>query len=84
MNEFINNLTSKQYLKLLDVAFGEVPADIKSLTDDEILEALGVQVVTFLTEIEELIEINTVHCDICGEYHDKDNVPMSCATGDGE
>lgn len=42
MNEFINNLTSKQYLKLLDVAFGEVPADIKSLTDDEILEALGV------------------------------------------
>jgi hypothetical protein len=42
MEEFVNNLTSEQYLKLLDIAFGEVPADIKSLNDDELLEALGV------------------------------------------
>lgn len=23
-------------------------------------------------------------CDICGDYHDKDSVPLSCETGDGE
>lgn len=22
-------------------------------------------------------------CDICGDYHDEDSVPLSCATGDG-
>jgi hypothetical protein len=22
-------------------------------------------------------------CDICGEYHDKDSVPITCESGDG-
>lgn len=25
-----------------------------------------------------------VDCDICGDYHDVDCVPLSCQTGDGE
>lgn len=43
---------------------------------------------------EELIEISNrlfelagddmVDCDICGDFHDADNVPLSCQTGDGE
>lgn len=24
-----------------------------------------------------------VDCDICGDFHDADNVPLSCASGDG-
>lgn len=25
-----------------------------------------------------------VQCDICGDYHESDSVPLSCETGDGE
>lgn len=25
-----------------------------------------------------------IDCDICGDYHDIDSVPLSCETGDGE
>ena len=24
------------------------------------------------------------HCDTCGDYHESDNIPLSCQTGDGE
>lgn len=24
------------------------------------------------------------HCDICGDCHDTDSIPLSCQTGDGE
>jgi hypothetical protein len=27
--------------------------------------------------------LEEVYCDICGDYHDKDSVPMSCENGDG-
>ena len=32
----------------------------------------------------ELIEEMEVDCDICGDCHDVDSVPLSCQTGDGE
>lgn len=30
-----------------------------------------------------LEENGETHCDICGDYHDKDSVPISCESGDG-
>ena len=40
MDELVNSLTSEQYINLLNIAYGEVPAVIKALSDDELLEAL--------------------------------------------
>ena len=37
---------------------------------------------TALYELAEEFE-GVVDCDICGDYHDKDSVPLSCQTGDG-
>lgn len=41
ITETVNNMTSEQYLHMLDVFFGEVPDDIEALTDDELLAELG-------------------------------------------
>jgi len=38
--EFANSLTSPQYVKLIKVAFGPVPAEIDNMTDEELLHAL--------------------------------------------
>ena len=40
ITETVNNMSSEQYLHMLDVFFGEVPADIASLSDDELLAEL--------------------------------------------
>lgn len=37
---WVNSLTSEQYSRLLDIAHGEVPEEIKALSDDEILAEL--------------------------------------------
>lgn len=42
VTEIVNNMTSDQYLHMLNVFFGEVPADIASLSDDELLKELEV------------------------------------------
>lgn len=42
ITETVNNMTSEQYIHMLDVFFGEVAADIDALSDDELLAALGV------------------------------------------
>lgn len=36
-----NSLTPEQYIKLLDIAHGPVPADIAKLSDDELLAELS-------------------------------------------
>lgn len=36
-----DSLTSEQYSKLLDIAHGEVPAEILAMSDDELLAELG-------------------------------------------
>lgn len=38
--EFANSLTSEQYIRLLDIAYGEVPAEIAEMTDEELIAAL--------------------------------------------
>lgn len=38
--EFVDSLTSDQVAKLHDIAFGEIPDDIKKMSDDELLAAL--------------------------------------------
>ena len=38
--EFVDSLTSDQVSKLHDIAFGEIPDDIKDMSDDELLAAL--------------------------------------------
>ena len=37
-------------------------------------------------EIKEMLECGRIieSCDICGDLHDADSVPLSCQTGDGE
>ncbi len=42
MDEFINSLTSEEYISFLDKWFGEIPAEIDAMSDDEILAELGV------------------------------------------
>ena len=42
ITEIVNNMTSEQYLHMLNVFFGEVPAEIANLSDDELLKELGV------------------------------------------
>lgn len=32
---------------------------------------------------ETFIESDDKSCTICGDYHDKDSIPLSCQTGDG-
>lgn len=38
---WVNSLTSEQYSRLLDIAHGEVPEEIKALSDDELLAELS-------------------------------------------
>lgn len=35
-----DSLTPEQYIKLVEVAFGELPEEIQNMSDDELLEAL--------------------------------------------
>lgn len=42
ITEFVNNMTGEQYIHMLNTFFGEVPAEIDNLTDDELLTELGV------------------------------------------
>lgn len=41
MQEFVNSLTADQMSKLHDIAFGEIPDEIKEMSDDELLAALA-------------------------------------------
>jgi hypothetical protein len=38
--EFVDNLKSEQVAKLHDIAFGEIPSEIKAMSDDELLAEL--------------------------------------------
>lgn len=40
MEEFVNSLTTEQYINLLNIVHGEIPAEIQSLSDDELLSKL--------------------------------------------
>lgn len=40
ITDWVNSLTTEQYFKLLDIAHGEVPQDIRSMTDEELLKEL--------------------------------------------
>lgn len=39
--KWVNSLSTEQYGKLLDVAHGEVPQDIRNLSDDELMRELA-------------------------------------------
>lgn len=34
-------------------------------------------------KLYELVEDEEVRCDICGDEHNTDNIPLSCKSGDG-
>lgn len=42
IEETVNNMSSEQYIAMLNAFFGEVPHDINQLSDDELLAELGV------------------------------------------
>ena len=42
IEDFANSLTSKQYIELLNIAYGKVEPEIAALSDDELLAELGV------------------------------------------
>lgn len=46
--------------------------------------SLDEELIAISNRLFELAEDDMVDCDICGDYHDKDSVPLSCQTGDGE
>ncbi len=63
--------------------------NIASCTDIEILRMeafrLNSVVSSLVREIEDLrADSGEVQCDICGDVHDVDSVPIGCETGDGE
>ena len=39
--EFADNLTAEQVIRLHNIAFGEIPAQIAEMTDEELLTELG-------------------------------------------
>jgi hypothetical protein len=40
MQEFVDSLTSEQMARLRDIAYGEIPEEIKEMSDDELLAEL--------------------------------------------
>lgn len=40
ITEIVNNMTADEYNHMLDVFFGEVPKEIKKMTDEELLSEL--------------------------------------------
>jgi hypothetical protein len=40
VTEVVNNMTSEQYLNMLNTFFGEVPQEIQDLSDEELLAEL--------------------------------------------
>jgi len=40
VTQVMNSLTSEQYIALLNSCFGELPPEIKNMTDDELLAEL--------------------------------------------
>ena len=41
LSQIANSLTSDQYIKLLNFAYGEITQEIKDMSDDELLAELG-------------------------------------------
>lgn len=38
----IETMTSEQYIKIVEIAHGKLPENIKKMTDEELLKELGV------------------------------------------
>jgi len=83
------------YVEPLSDRLREIALDLKEIKPDimraDALDSLTVNAVKYTSRAlyalaDKLDEEDArfVSCDICGDYHDKDSVPLSCQTGDGE
>lgn len=69
-------------LRAIALDIKEITIDFKSLNaGDFTVDAFKVIAVNFY-ELADRLE-GVVSCDICGDCHDIDSVPLSCQTGDG-
>lgn len=79
------------YVEPLSDRLREIALDLKEIKPDimraDALGSLTVNAVNYtsvaLYELADKLE-GLVSCDICGDYHDIDSVPLFCQTGDGE
>ena len=73
-------------LRELALDLKELVVDIKILRPESIysdaMNGFALSLFELAHDIEEGGAI--VPCDICGDQHDADSVPLSCQTGDGE
>jgi hypothetical protein len=60
-----------------------VALDLKELASPAYTE-LDFALLEISKNIYDLVKDEEVSCDICGDYHDADSIPLSCKTGDGE
>lgn len=49
---------------------------------DALFEALGFKRIAVVDD--NVIYPTEFQCPVCGDYHEEDNVPLMCETGDGE
>ena len=69
-------------LRAVALDLKELAIDFKSLGDDFTVDALKMTAVN-LYELADKTE-GVVSCDICGDCHEIDSIPLSCESGDGE
>lgn len=76
-------LPKKEYLQLIDILI-EQSAIIELLA--YIAEEVSMQNLENFEDIRDSANtaLHQIYCDICGDFHNVDNVPISCETGDGE
>ena len=84
------------YVEPLSDRLREIALDLKEIKPDimrvDALDSLTVNAVKYTSralydladKLDSEENARFVSCDICGDYHDIDSVPLSCESGDGE
>lgn len=44
LTKLVNSLTTEQYMKMLEIADGPIPQEIRNMTDDELVKELNDEV----------------------------------------
>jgi len=70
-------------LRAIALDIKEVVVDVKLLKPTGFYDVALKDIAVGLYEFADSLE-GIVSCDICGDTHDIDCVPLSCQTGDGE
>lgn len=89
-SEQLPKFMEAQFLNMLEYMENN-ESIIEALTEREaklmaIIQKCAIQDYEDFEEVRDLADefLNKIYCDICGDYHELDNIPLNCQTGDGE